>query len=173
MIETERLLLRKPLLEDLDRWADMMADERSAKHIGGVQAKAIAWRGLMTVAGAWEVTGVAMFSVIEKATGQWIGRIGPWQPHGWPGTEVGWGLHTDAWGKGYAVEAATASLDYAFDVLGWADVIHCIHPANTPSQKVAERLGSVNRGPSKLPPPYENDPVDIWGQTREEWKARR
>ena len=36
-----------------------------------------------------------MFSVIEKDSGRWIGRIGPWQPEGWPGTEVGWSLVTN------------------------------------------------------------------------------
>ena len=64
----------------------------------------------MTMAGAWSLTGVAMFSLIERETGLWLGRIGPWTPLGWPGTEVGWGLHPDAQGKGYGVEAATAGL---------------------------------------------------------------
>lgn len=39
-------------------------------------------------AGAWTIRGFSMFSVIEKDSGQWIGRLGPWQPEGWPGTEV-------------------------------------------------------------------------------------
>lgn len=103
-IETTRLLLRRPQLEHLDRWADMMADEESARYVGGVQAKSVVWRSIMSQAGAWALTGVAMFSVLEKATGQWIGRIGPWQPFEWPGTEVGWSLHRDAWGKGYAAK---------------------------------------------------------------------
>ena len=33
-----------------------------------------------------------MFSVFEKDSGRWIGRLGPWEPHGWPGKEVGWGI---------------------------------------------------------------------------------
>jgi RimJ/RimL family protein N-acetyltransferase len=63
-------------------------------------------------------------------------------------------------------------MTYAFDVLGWTDIIHSIHPDNTPSQRLAQRLGSRNRGPGQLPAPYENDPVDLWGQTREDWVAR-
>jgi RimJ/RimL family protein N-acetyltransferase len=113
-----------------------------------------------------------MFSVIEKASGRWIGRLGPWQPEGWPGTEVGWSLHPDAWGKGYATEGASAAMDYAFDVLGWDDVIHCIDPDNTPSQRVALALGSSKRGPGRMPPPHDNAPCEIWGQTRAEWRAR-
>ena len=172
MIETERLVLRPAEVADLDRWAEMMADEESARYVGGVQQKAMVWRSLMTQAGAWTLTGVAMLSVVEKSSGQWIGRVGPWQPFGWPGTEVGWSLHPDAWGKGYAVEAARAMMNYAFTALGWTDIIHCIDPSNTRSQRVAERLGSSNRGPGRLPAPYEHALVEIWGQTREQWRSR-
>lgn len=173
VLETERLTLRPIALEDFPRWAEMMGDAEAARFLGGPQPAAVAWRGFMTMAGAWSLTGVSMFSLIERDTGLWLGRIGPWTPHGWPGTAVGWGLHPDAQGRGYGVEAATATLDHAFDVLGWTEVIHCIDPDNTPSQRVAERLGSRNRGPGKMPAPFEDLPIDIWGQTRDEWRARK
>jgi RimJ/RimL family protein N-acetyltransferase len=118
------------------------------------------------MAGSWALNGFAMFSMIEKESGRWVGRTGPWQPEGWPGTEVGWGLLRSAWGHGYAMEAAVASIDWAFEELGWTDVIHCIDPANTPSQKLAERLGSRNRGPGKLPAPFDSFPVEVWGQSK-------
>jgi RimJ/RimL family protein N-acetyltransferase len=170
LIETSRLILRPTQLDDLDRWAELLADAQSARFIGGVQPKPVVWRILMSQAGAWALSGVAMFSVIEKKTGRWIGRVGPWQPFAWPGTEVGWGLHPDSCGKGYALEAARASMTYAFDTLGWTDVIHCIHPENAASQRVAVKLGSVNRGPGTMPPPYDHEPIDIWGQSREEFR---
>lgn len=172
-LETERLILRPTALADFPRWAEMMADPETARFIGGVQPAPAAWRGMMTMAGAWALTGVAMFSLIEKASGLWVGRIGPWRPEGWPGTEVGWGLHPDAQGRGYGVEAAAAAIDHAFDVLGWTEVIHCIDPENAPSQRLAERLGSINHGPTRLPPPFEHAPVDRWGQTREQWRLNR
>jgi RimJ/RimL family protein N-acetyltransferase len=172
-IETDRLLLRPTAAEDLDGWAELMGDPDTARFIGGVQPRTACWRGMMTMAGSWACHGFAMFSVIEKASGRWIGRIGPWQPEGWPGTEVGWGLVKSASGQGYACEAATAAIDWAFDTLGWSEVIHCIDLDNTPSIKLAERLGSTHRGPGKLPAPFEQYSVDIWGQTREEWRARR
>ena len=59
------------------------------------------------------------------------------------------------------------------DVLDWPDVIHCIDPDNTPSQRLAERVGSRNLGPTRMPPPFDHLAVDAWGQTREEWRARR
>jgi RimJ/RimL family protein N-acetyltransferase len=174
-LETPRLILRVPSLADLDEWAAMMADEESARYIGGVIGREVVWRGLMTMIGAWHATGVSMFSVIEKASGRWVGRLGPWMPDGWPGTEVGWAIARDCWGRGYATEGAAVAVDYAFDRLGWTEVIHSIDPENVASQKVAEKLGSRNRGPGRLPPPFHESRVDIWGQTREEWRrqARR
>ncbi|UGB39103.1 GNAT family N-acetyltransferase [Frateuria soli] len=172
-IETDRLLLRPPRIEDFDAYATNMADPEAARFIGGQQARAVAWRGFLSLAGAWMIQGFSMFSVIEKSTGQWIGRLGPWHPEGWPGTEVGWGLAREAWGKGYALEGATAAIDWAFDHLGWGEVIHSIDPANEPSRLLAQRLGSACRGPGKLPAPYEDASTEIWGQTREQWRARR
>lgn len=172
-LETERLTLRVPALEDLDRWAEMMADENAARFIGGVTPKSFVWRMIMQMVGAWEATGISMFSVIEKASGKWIGRVGPWQPFAWPGTEVGWGLHPDAWGKGYALEAAAASMDYAFDVLQWTTVIHLVNPANVRSQRVAERLGARLQGQARMPPPFDAELVDVWGQSGDEWRINR
>jgi RimJ/RimL family protein N-acetyltransferase len=51
-------------------------------------------------------------------------------------------------------------------------VIHCIGTENRNSQAVARKLGSRLRGPARMPAPYENEPVEIWGQTRSEWRAR-
>ena len=141
-LETPRLLLRLPRAEDLDPFAEMMADQEAARFIGGVMPRSVSWRGLMTMIGAWHANGFAMFSVVEKSSGRWIGRLGPWMPEGWPGTEVGWAIVRDCWGQGYA-------------------------------QVVARKLGSRNLGPGSLPAPYQESRIDIWGQSRDEWRARR
>lgn len=171
-LETPRLILRPTRLEDFDGWAAYMADTEATRFIGGAQPRSIAWRAMMTMAGAWYFNHPAMFSVIEKASGRWVGRLGPWMPEGWPGTEVGWGIIRECWGRGYAVEGAAAAIDWAFDHFGWTDVIHCIGTENRNSQAVARKLGSRLRGPARMPAPYENEPVEIWGQTRSEWRAR-
>lgn len=173
VIETPRLILKVPSLREFDAWCAYMADEEAARYIGKAQPPAVVWRSICSIVGAWHEEGFAMFSVFEKATGRWIGRLGPWRPHQWPGNEVGWGVVRDVWGKGYAFEGSVAAMDFAVDVLGWTDIIHSIHPDNVASQKLAMRLGSTNRGPGQMPPPYQNDPVDLWGQTADEWKAQR
>lgn len=171
-LETPRLLLRLPRQEDFEAWAAFMADAEATRHIGGVQPRAVAWRGLAAMAGAWQLKGFAMFSVIEKASGQWIGRVGPWQPEGWPGTEVGWSIARAHWGRGYAPEAAGACIDWAFDALGWDEVIHTIAPANDNSKVVATKLGSRYLRMGQLPEPHVM-PVEVWGQTRAAWQAAR
>jgi RimJ/RimL family protein N-acetyltransferase len=171
-LETERLILRPPIEKDLDGWSALLGDEKAARFIGGTMPRAAAWRAMAAMTGSWSLKGFGMFSVIEKASGRWIGRLGPWQPEGWPGTEVGWGLRRDAWGRGYATEGAARAMDWAFDHLGWTDVIHTIDPENVGSIAVAQRLGSANRGAGSLPAPYESFRVDVWGQTREQWRRR-
>ena len=170
---TQRLILRVPGPQDFDAFADMCADADTMRFVGGQMNRAQAWRLFCTLAGAWSIKGWSMFSVIERDTGRWVGRIGPWTPEGWPGNEVGWGVSREFAGKGYAYEAAVASVDYAVDILRWDDVMHTIDPENLPSIKLAERLGATNRGPTQLPAPFAEVRVDDWGQSAASWKARR
>ena len=172
-LETPRLILRQPRLSDLDCWAEFMADPQTANHIGGVQPRPVVWRSLATMAGAWAITGFGMFSVLDKATGVWVGRLGPWCPEGWPGTEVGWGIRRPYWGRGYATEGSIAAIDWAFAELGWTAVIHAIAPDNLNSKAVAKRLGSTMLRSTTLPAPFANLVVEVWGQTRAQWHAQR
>lgn len=171
-LETERLLLRPPQAQDFEAWAMFAADEEAVRHIGGVQLRPVAWRSFASVVGAWHLQGFGFFSVIEKATGQWVGRLGPWQPEGWPGTEVGWSIARQHWGRGFAPEASAASMDWAFEHLGWSEVIHTIAEENTKSKAVAAKLGSRYLRMDWLPAPHDAKPVEVWGQGREQWRAR-
>lgn len=171
-LETPRLILRPPTAADFPAYADFMADEQSARFLGGAQLRTVAWRAFAALVGAWTLNGFSMFSLVEKETGRWIGRAGPWQPEGWPGPEVGWGIVPSAQRSGYAKEAAARAMEWAFDTLGWTEVLHCIDPANEPSIATALSLGSRLRSRGvKAPAPI--DAVwNIYGQTRESWRAR-
>ncbi|HEY2684148.1 MAG TPA: GNAT family N-acetyltransferase [Steroidobacteraceae bacterium] len=172
-IETSRLYLRPPRTEDFEGWAAMMADAEGSRFIGGPQSRADAWRGLMMVAGCWSLQGYCLFSVIEKSSGRFIGRVGPLYPEGWPAPEIGWALLRDAWRRGYATESVTASIDWTFEHLGWREMIHLIAPENHASQALARKLGSRNQGPGELPAPRQNVRVDVWGQSRADWDKHR
>lgn len=172
-LETERLILRPPQAQDFEPWAAFIADEEAARHIGGVQPRSVAWRTFAAMIGVWEWQRFGFFSVIDKASGQWVGRLGPWDPEGWPGTEVGWSIVREHWGKGFAPEGATAATQWAFDHLGWREVIHTIAEDNANSKAVAAKLGSRFLRMGSLPAPHDGKPVEIWGQSREEWMQHR
>jgi RimJ/RimL family protein N-acetyltransferase len=163
-LETPRLVLRPPAAEDRSAWTDFLADERAARFVGGAQGPHGAWRNLAMMIGAWELDGFGMFSVIDKASGRWLGRIGPWRPEGWPGPEIGWALAPAFWGHGYATEAARASMAWARERLGWRRVIHLIHPDNAPSLALARRLGSVPLAGYDTSLVSPNDPLLVYGR---------
>jgi RimJ/RimL family protein N-acetyltransferase len=169
-LETERLILRPTRAEDFDAWADFAADPESMRFLGGPQPRAVAWRAFIAMAGSWSLYGFGMFSVIEKASGRWLGRLGPWRPEGWPGNEIGWGMVRDVEGRGFALEGARAAIDWAFDALGWEQIIHCIDDGNDRSIALAKRLGSVWQRRALLPPPLALD-VNVYGQSRADWRA--
>lgn len=171
VLETARLILRLPTEEDFEGWAAFSADPETMRYLGGPQSREIAWRVLATMAGCWALRGFGMFSVIDRQSGRWIGRVGPWRPEGWPGNEVGWGILREFEGNGYAFEATVAAIDWAFDVLAWESVIHCVPEVNLRSRALAQRLGSTCQRLVVLPPPAGTQ-VWVWGQTREQWRAR-
>lgn len=143
-LETERLILRLPDPErDFDAWAEAMADADTVRYLGTLpMSRAESWRSMATVIGHWSIRGYGFFSLEDKATGEWVGRVGPWFPEGWPEPEIGWTISPRHLRKGYAYEAAKASIAYVKDTLGWKRVIHVILPGNTPSEQLAIKLGS-------------------------------
>jgi len=130
MLETPRLTLRPPQVEDFARYAELLADEQACRYIGGHQPRAGAWRRFLQMPGAWALQGFAMFSVLDKTDGRWLGQLGPWRPEGWPGNEIGYSFHRDAWGQGYATEAAVAAMDCGLSSIGLGNR----HPLHRPRQ---------------------------------------
>src|SRR3546814_10769774 len=80
LLVPERLILRPPSAEDFDAFAEMCAEEETMRFIGGACPRSAAWRQWCTLAGAWHISGFSMFSVIERASCEWVGRLGPWEP---------------------------------------------------------------------------------------------
>ena len=173
MIETERLILRRIDPErDFEPWAKAMANEETVRYLGTKpMSRPEAWRSMAVVMGHWEIRGYGFFSLELKATGEWVGRVGPWNPEGWPAPEVGWTISPDHLRRGYATEAAQASLRYVFEDLGWTDVIHVILPGNVGSIGVAEKIGSRLIRRQKGIPVVTDEEVLIYGQSRADWAS--
>lgn len=168
-IETDRLLLRGFREEDLDAYAAMCADPEVMRYLGGSGplTRAEAWRHMAVILGHWPLRGFGMWAAVEKASGALVGRVGPWQPEGWPGFEVGWMLGRAWWGRGLAIEAARACLRHAFSAMGRERVISLIHPENRRSIRVAERLGERPEGTFEIA----GVRAVIYGISREDFAA--
>ena len=172
IIETERLILRRWQEADIEPNAEMLADPVSGRFITSdgkpVTDSFFGWRNAAIMAGHWALHGFGMFVVEEKQTGLFVGRVGPWWPPGWPGLEVGWGIASRFRGKGYAVEAATASIDWVFAQSAIDQIVHCIDHENIASQNVARRLGASIEGEFDL----FGHVADVWVTRRDAWRAR-
>lgn len=165
-IETPRLLLRPPILADLERFTDMRGDFERSKWAGGGLDAAGAWSRFGQWVGNWQLYGYGMFSIIEKSSGNWIGNVGPVKMFDWPGQEFGWALIGEKSGQGFAKEAALAALDWSFKNLQFGEFCHCIHPDNVASIKLAQAIGAQFVDNSPLPPPFEDEPNEKWVSIR-------
>lgn len=153
ILQTERLLLRPFQEADLDAYADLCADPEVMKYLnatGSPISRADAWRQMAMYLGHWELRGYGTWAVVERATSEFVGRVGLHSPEGWPDRELGWTIARKSWGKGYASEAARASIAHAFGVLGWTHLVSLIHPDNHRSARLAERLGYHVHGTAEV-----------------------
>ena len=168
-LETDRLTLRMLRESDLDDYAEMCADPEVMRYIGDGQplARPMAWRNLAMMVGHWSLRGYGLWAAEERSSGILAGRIGFWNPAGWPGFELGWMLRRSFWGRGFATEGAQTALQFAFTRLGQPDVLSLIHPENAASIRVAQRLGERLLGPTEVM----GKPALVYRITREEWET--
>lgn len=142
VLETERLILRAPLMQDFEVWANFAASER-AQYIGGPYTYAKAWRAFGHMVGHWPLRGFGLFVITVKGSDAAIGAAGPWYPMDWPEKEIGWTIWSPEYeGKGIAHEAALATRTHAYTTLGWSQAVSYIDEPNARSIALAERLGA-------------------------------
>lgn len=141
VIETYRLRLRAPTMADWPRYAAFLASDR-AMHMGGPFAEAAAWGMFCHDVAQWPLMGHGSLMIDNRADGLSIGQVGINAGPLFPEHELGWLLYPGFQGHGYAFEAAAALRDWGFDVLGLKTLVSYIHQDNTPSRRLAERLGA-------------------------------
>jgi RimJ/RimL family protein N-acetyltransferase len=153
-IETERLVLRLPRLEDADGILDSVSDPEVMRWIGaepGDRAAAVA--AVERWLARWEADRVGHFAIERKGDGRVLGRAGflVWDRSTWESssyaaaaddaeTELGWTLAREHWGHGYATEAARAVRDWAYEERDVERIISLIAPDNVRSIRVAVKL---------------------------------
>ncbi len=140
-IETERLVLREPVLADWPGFAGLMTSHRAC-YMGGPYSENAAWGVFCHGIALWRLFGVGNLSIELRETQQCLGQIEINQGPRFPEPELGWQVTEEAEGHGYAYEAAVALRYWAFRERDLATLVSYIDPGNTRSIRLAERLGA-------------------------------
>lgn len=146
-LSTERLILRQWRESDREPWTAMNADPLVMEHFPAPLTPAASGAFFDRVATRLAEHGHGLWAVEVAATGEFIGFTGlapaSFEAHFTPALEIGWRLARPAWGHGYATEAATACLDFAFTTMGREEIVSFTTAGNLRSRAVMERLGMV------------------------------
>lgn len=149
---TDRLLMRSWREGDLDLWDRWLNVPAVAKTVGGINTRAEIAAAIGRMMRSEAELGLCFWALERLSDGDFLGFCGLERLHdkGAPAVmqgapEIGWRLREDAWGKGYAREAATAALDLAFERFGFETVYAITLTNNARSWGLMRRLGMVAR----------------------------
>lgn len=146
LLETDRLIVKKPSLDDVDDQFILQSDRDVMQYIAEGKPREIekVRQLLIKLITHQEKHGFSLGSVIENNTGTFIGRAGliylgidDTQPE----IEIGYALLKEHWNKGYATELAVALIDWGFKNLSVDKLVGVTHPDNVRSQHVLEKAG--------------------------------
>ena len=149
---TERLILRSWRDGDVDLFEAACNTPAVTRYLGGLQTREQTEAAVARIRQSQAENGFCFWAVEQQADNAFLGFCGlkrlnaPGAPEAMQGApEIGWRLREDAWGQGYAKEAAIASLDFAFEQLGAPVVVAITGIQNEPSWGLMERLGMTRR----------------------------
>lgn len=176
-LETSRLRLRDWREEDVEPFIRHLNVEPVMRWLGGVRTREQQESAVRDRFMAWQKERGFTFWVVErKADGALLGFCGlkiaddPESPVEGE-IEVGWRLREDAWGQGYAREAAAAALDHAFGPLGAERVVALTVEGNAPSWGLMIRLGMTRRRDlDYATAQWADGPVIVYEMRREQWR---
>lgn len=143
LIESSRLKMRPLLIDDIDMIAPILADPIVTRYIGGPLNPDEAEIQLKHWIEDQRRDGFGFMALIEKSRNHLIGYGGfiPQVIEGKNFVELGYVIHREHWGCGYATEAALALRDYGFNLIHLKELISIIHADNPSSLHVAEKIG--------------------------------
>jgi RimJ/RimL family protein N-acetyltransferase len=145
ILETERLILRRQVIEDLDALWALYCDPEITRYIPDAPRTINEAREELQ----WHMNGhpknleMGLWATIHKESGRCIGRCGllPWTIDGQDEVEVAYTIAREFWGQGLASEAAPANIKFAFEHLHLSRLVCLIDPDNLTSVKVAQKIG--------------------------------
>jgi RimJ/RimL family protein N-acetyltransferase len=164
--ETERLWLQRwgrqhaPGLAAVNAEPEVMRFLNDSMPLTRIESDLVSAR----VADHWKTYGFGLWAAVEKPAGRTVGFVGICHPLWFPawahGVEVGWRLHPDVWGRGYATEAGREALRAGFEELGLKEIVAFVHPDNDRSAAVTRRLGMTLQ--QRLPHPDRPHELDVY-----------
>jgi RimJ/RimL family protein N-acetyltransferase len=144
-ITTQRLLLRQWYEEDLAPFAALNGNPEVMRYFPATLTPAESDEFARYIQGLIAVQGWGLWAVEVRGGAPFIGFVGLNRPrfeaHFTPAIEVGWRLDRPYWGHGYAIEAAAASLSFAFEALECAEIVSFTSLINERSIRLMRRLG--------------------------------
>jgi RimJ/RimL family protein N-acetyltransferase len=148
VLQASRLLLRIPGEEDADFMLKLFSDPNVNRFLLSSRpySREIILEGIARSQACHSANKFSRWILQLKSNGEPVGHAGLLvkEIESVPELELGYALNPSAWGKGYAFEAAAATLEYAFAKLGRDRVVAITHPENRASIRLAERIGMVN-----------------------------
>lgn len=152
VLETERLTLRQMTRADFPAYFGVLRSDRS-QYMGGPYDDKVAWHYFASDLGSWLLDRFGYWTAVAKGTDAPVAFTGIAHPPNFPEQELGWFTTAEAEGKGYAHEAASAALGWAFASRGLSTLVSYIDRDNTRSIALAERLGATHDPKAKAPFP--------------------
>ncbi len=143
LLETPRLLLRPLTPADFEALFEVIGDPVTMQFYPSPYDKQGTLDWIERNLRRYKEDGTSLHAVVLKSNNQVIGDCGPaWQQtDAGRELEIGYHIRRDCWGRGYATEAAKASMTYAFENFAVDHLISLIRPENLPSRRVAEKNG--------------------------------
>lgn len=159
-LETERLLLREMAPSDLDSLHEVLSDAEAMRFYPEPFDRSMSQAWIERNIQRYAKDGFGLWALILRRSGELVGDCGLvlQSVEGEKVVEIGYHVRRDLWGQGLATEAARACCDYGFNQLGCTKLISLIHPDNTSSQRVAQKLGMSLRQTTE----WQNKPVHIY-----------
>lgn len=154
ILETDRLILDEFTPADAPFILELLTDPSFVDNIGDRGLKSLDDARTYIENGpkvAYATFGFHMWRVTEKASGEACGMCGLIKREGLDDVDVGYAFLPRFWGRGYAVEAAAACLEWGRREKGLARIVAIIKPGNAASAKVLGKLGMVAAGEIELP----------------------
>ncbi|MCK7574843.1 MAG: GNAT family N-acetyltransferase [Chromatiales bacterium] len=162
-LETERLILRAWIPEDLIAFAQLNADPEVMRYFQSTLSRSESDELAMRIQDGLKENGWGFWAIERRDSSAFIGFVGlnrpdynlPFQPC----VEVGWRLARTSWGSGFATEAANAALEFGFVTLALPEIVSFTAVGNVRSRAVMERLGMRVEGEFDHPQVSEQSPL--------------